>query len=231
MKTEATRPPESPESSHASMGARAEAAGASFPEVLGQHAMGVMPGMGTGTGTGTGAGAGGVIEGGEGGATGEFVALASGVATQAVVASQAFAMRRGGVDRGATWRGSRADPLDPATRQAAQLGPPLLGPEMVGQRVSAEAPAEVRAHASLEEVLPAIVRRIAWSGDGRKGSLRLEFGAGALAGGTLVVHADEGRVRVELHAPSGTDAAVWRDRIAARLEEKRIRVDELVVES
>jgi acetylornithine deacetylase/succinyl-diaminopimelate desuccinylase-like protein len=96
--------------------------------------------------------------------------------------------------------------------------------------VHGDAPVLARAHASLEDVLPAIVRRIAWAGDGRKGSLRLEFGAGALAGGTLVVHADDGRVKVELRAPPGTDAAAWRDRIAARLEEKRIRVDEIVVE-
>jgi hypothetical protein len=88
----------------------------------------------------------------------------------------------------------------------------------------------VRARASLEEVLPAVVRRIAWSGDGRKGSLRLEFGAGALAGGTLVVHADDGRIRVQLSAPPGADASAWKERIVSRLEERKLHVDEVVVE-
>jgi hypothetical protein len=82
----------------------------------------------------------------------------------------------------------------------------------------------------LEEVLPALVRRIAWSGDGRKGMLRLEFGQGALAGGTLLVQADDGRVRVELQAPPGTDTSVWRGRIASRLTTRGVKLDEIIVE-
>jgi hypothetical protein len=84
--------------------------------------------------------------------------------------------------------------------------------------------------ASLEELLPALVRRIAWSGDGRRGTVRLEFGEGALAGGTLFVHAEDGRVRVELQAPPGTDTAVWKRRIASRLTKRGLTLDELVVE-
>jgi hypothetical protein len=140
------------------------------------------------------------------------------------------AKRSSGFDGSAPSRGEREDPLDPATRRVAQLAPPLVtGPDNA-THTPADAPVRTCAEASLEEMLPAIVRRIAWAGDGRKGSLRLEFGAGALAGGTLVVHADDGRVKVELHAPPGTDADAWRERILARLEEKRIGVDEIVVE-
>jgi hypothetical protein len=120
---------------------------------------------------------------------------------------------------------SPGDPLDPAARQSAQLGPPLGASAPRAQ----EAPVEACARVSLEEVLPALVRRIAWSGDGRKGSLRLEFGAGALAGGTLVVHSDEGRVRVELNAPTGADAAAWRERIVSRLEARRLPVEDVDV--
>jgi hypothetical protein len=92
-----------------------------------------------------------------------------------------------------------------------------------------DAPLETSARASLETLLPALVRRIAWSGDGRKGSLRLEFGAGALAGGTLVVHSDDGRVRVELQAPTGADAATWKERIVSRLEARRLHVEDVDV--
>ena len=117
------------------------------------------------------------------------------------------------------------DPLDPLTRQAAQLEPPpgALGLQSTG--VPAIAPSEVSARASLEELLPALVRRIAWSGDGRKGTMRLELGAGPLAGATLVIHSDEGRVRVELNAPAGQDKALWRERISARLDARGIHVD------
>jgi hypothetical protein len=83
------------------------------------------------------------------------------------------------------------------------------------------------AAASLEELLPRLVRRVAWSGDGRRGAVRLELGAGPFEGATLLVQADGGRVEVMLDAglasggPAGADAAAvhaWRDRIAARLE-------------
>jgi hypothetical protein len=81
----------------------------------------------------------------------------------------------------------------------------------------------------METVLPELVRRIAWAGDGRRGSMRLEFGSGALTGGTLVVHAEEGRVRVELDAPPGTDLAAWRARLEERLASRGVVVDELSV--
>jgi hypothetical protein len=93
-----------------------------------------------------------------------------------------------------------------------------------------DAPVQATARASLEEVLPALVRRIAWSGDGKRGTLRLEFGQGALAGGTLLVQAEDGRVRVELQAPPGTDTSAWKGRIASRLANRGVQLDELVVE-
>jgi hypothetical protein len=155
---------------------------------------------------------------------------------EVVLAAQAAGARRGSTDlTGEAKRGLRGDPLDPATRQSAQLAPPfsesggVQAPAALAPPILAP-PMELRARASLEEVLPAVVRRIAWSGDGRKGSLRLEFGAGALAGGTLVVHADDGRIRVELSAPPGADTSAWKERIVSRLQERKLHVDEVVVE-
>jgi hypothetical protein len=225
MKTEATHPAEVAAGATASRSTpetEGERAGPTFPEVLGQRGAAASD-TATATATVT-------VTGPEGESPGGFVALVSGLAAQVVVASQAFSMRRGGLDPSGPPRGRREDPLDPATRQAAQLAPPMPVGHGESAAPRADGAVEARAHASLEEVLPAIVRRIAWSGDGKKGSLRLEFGAGALAGGTLVVHADEGRVRVSLSAPEGADARAWKERIAARLEEKRICVDELVVD-
>jgi hypothetical protein len=82
---------------------------------------------------------------------------------------------------------------------------------------------------SLETILPELVRKVAWSGDGRRGTMRLELGAGSLAGGTLVVHADDGRVRVELDAPSGTDVGAWKARLEERLAQRGVDVDEVDV--
>jgi hypothetical protein len=127
----------------------------------------------------------------------------------------------------------RADPLDPATRHAAQLGPLDLPPPVQNAApaaMHAAPPAtDAPARASLEMLLPDLVRKIAWSGDGRRGSMRLELGAGSLAGGTLVVHADGGRVRVELDAPAGTDVDAWAASLNERLARRGVVVDELVV--
>jgi hypothetical protein len=116
------------------------------------------------------------------------------------------------------------DPLDPLTRQAAQLEPPLPGPAPDDAQA---APQLTAARLSLEDLLPAMVRRVAWSGDAQRGTLRLELGAGALAGGTLLVEVEQGRVRVQLRTPPGADVAGWRRRIARRL---RLELDAVEVE-
>jgi hypothetical protein len=112
-------------------------------------------------------------------------------------------------------------------RQTAHMGPPpgtftsvlpiASAPPAVAVSAGGAPSAEGRALVSLEELLPALVRRIAWSGDARRGSIRLELGAGALSGATLLVHAEGQQVRVALHAPPGTDVEGWRARIAGRL--------------
>jgi hypothetical protein len=114
------------------------------------------------------------------------------------------------------------DPLDPLERRRAfDLGSftpaPPVAPALAPIEVS-RADASHRAAPSLEVLLPALVRKIAWSGDGRRGSVRLELGAGPLAGGVLLVHADGANVSVHLDAPAGADKVEWQARIARALE-------------
>lgn len=125
-------------------------------------------------------------------------------------------------------REHREDPTDPRLRHTAQLGPPpgLAQGEIVSL-ATIPSPAASPARASLEDLLPALVRRVAWSGDGRRGTVRLELGSGALAGAELVVHADEGRVRVQLRAPAGVDLRPLRERIAIRLAARGVALDEV----
>jgi hypothetical protein len=128
-----------------------------------------------------------------------------------------------------------ADEVDAAARQAAHLAPPaaaLEGPiqplaPTLGGALPAAAPGP-SAPTSLEEILPALVRKIAWSGDARRGAVRIELGAGALAGATLLVAADGGRVQVTLTAQDGqadVDLDAWRERIAARLADRGLDAD------
>ena len=125
-------------------------------------------------------------------------------------------------------RRHRDDPADPHLRHAAQLGPPpgLAQGEIVSQ-ATAPAPVGGPARASLEDLLPALVRRVAWSGDGRRGTVRLELGSGVLAGAELVVHAEEGHVRVQLRAPAGVDLGPLRERIAARLAQRGLSLEQV----
>jgi hypothetical protein len=119
-------------------------------------------------------------------------------------------------------------PTDARARPKAPPGPDLLdpvarNPALVPWAVAWPWPSPPPAEAprarvsSMEELLPALVRRIAWAGDRHRGSVRLELGAGAWSGTTLLVHADGGRVRVEVHGAPGA-------RLDA-LEELRRRLD------
>jgi hypothetical protein len=117
--------------------------------------------------------------------------------------------------------------LDPMTRQTAQLAPPTTPSATTGE-VAAGA-VQTNARVSLEDLVPELVKRIAWSGDSRRGTVRMELGSGELAGSTVMVSADNGRVTVQVHTPPGTDADAWRARIANRLEARGLSVDSVEV--
>ena len=121
-----------------------------------------------------------------------------------------------------------ADDLDPVARQAAQLAPPQTTMASPVERETAAA--QTNARVSLEELVPQLVKKIAWSGDAQRGMVRMELGAGDLAGGTLTVSAENGRVSVHVAAPPGTDANEWKSRISSRLEARGIAVDTVHVE-
>ncbi|HYQ03694.1 MAG TPA: hypothetical protein VER96_33705 [Polyangiaceae bacterium] len=79
-------------------------------------------------------------------------------------------------------------------------------------------PAALPLREDLQNLLSGLARRTAWGGDRRKGSARIELSEGALAGATLVVHAEQRSVSVELELPSGVTGQGWQERIAQRLE-------------
>jgi hypothetical protein len=117
--------------------------------------------------------------------------------------------------------------LDPGSRQLAMLAPP---PSVVQAGGTEDAPAATRASTSLEDLLPALVRKVAWAGDGRRGTVRLELGSGGMAGAEVIVESDEGRVRVQLRAPDGVDGDAWRRRVSLRLAARGLHVEDVQVE-
>jgi hypothetical protein len=71
--------------------------------------------------------------------------------------------------------------------------------------------------AALQELWPVLVRRAAWEGGARRACVRLELGAGALSGATVLLTYDDGQVHVSLDHPARTDLDAWRARLGARL--------------
>jgi hypothetical protein len=121
--------------------------------------------------------------------------------------------------------------MDPAARQAAHLAPPgAVSQPLTDPAAPAAEAVATRARTSLEDLLPSLVRKVAWSGDGRRGTVHLELGEGPLAGGKLLIQAEDGRVRVRLSAPDGVAREAWRDRIASRLAARGLDVDEVDVD-
>lgn len=131
--------------------------------------------------------------------------------------------------RGAT-ADDASDVIDPdgAARGAAMLAPPWwLEASGATGAMGASDPASPagRARLSLEELVPALVRKIAWAGDARTGTVQMQLGAGDFAGATVTVHADHGRLRVEVATSAVVDAAALRLRLERRLRAAGLDVE------
>ncbi|HEY5374006.1 MAG TPA: hypothetical protein VIK01_09975 [Polyangiaceae bacterium] len=82
----------------------------------------------------------------------------------------------------------------------------------------------------LQNLLTGLARRVAWGGDRRKGTARIELSEGALAGATLVVHTEQRSVSVEIELPDGSSAGQGLeqrilDRLAGRGFAARVRIE------
>jgi len=108
-------------------------------------------------------------------------------------------------------------PLDPLLCQMAiQFGiNPAVGLSASG---ATEPSAALPLREDLQNLITGLARRVAWGGDRRRGSARIELSVGPLAGSTLTVHAEQRTVTVELElAPGSSLAGDWQQRILERL--------------
>jgi len=83
--------------------------------------------------------------------------------------------------------------------------------------------------ASLDPLVSELLRSIAWGGDRRRGTARIELGSGRYGGTTLKVDVVDDGVRVVLEAPPGVDTEALGARLAERFEARGLRVDSLLV--
>jgi hypothetical protein len=81
----------------------------------------------------------------------------------------------------------------------------------------------------VEALLERLVRRVAVGGTGRRGTARLELGAGGLDGTTVTIHADEnGEVSVEVELAPGARGD-WHEGLKEKLERRGLTVKSVEV--
>lgn len=109
---------------------------------------------------------------------------------------------------------TEADLLDPTTRITAHLAAPIAPSQLASVENVAG-----RARVSLEELVPQVLRRIAWGGDRTKGSVHLELHSGE----KVTVHAEGRRVRLEVEGNADLERRIGSRLRAAGIEVEGVR--------
>jgi hypothetical protein len=84
---------------------------------------------------------------------------------------------------------------------------------------------------ALDTIAAELVRRFSFAGRGGSGTVRLEFGGGALAGGSLVISCEGRTLSVSLDAPGDPEAGALGEKIRQRLLARGLDVAEFAVNS
>jgi hypothetical protein len=112
------------------------------------------------------------------------------------------------------------DPLDPMTRVlAVPAGGPPVAPVCHPATPPMSAPDEV--------LLDRVVKRLSWGGSGKRGTARIELGAGSLAGATLLLQAEGRELTLEVEGASPEAVRDFAARLGERLDAKGIVLAEV----
>ncbi len=123
--------------------------------------------------------------------------------------------------------GSVEDPTERAERPAWEH---LAGLEaQTALRQTSEGGALTQRGVASSAHLAELIQSIAWGGDRRRGTARIELGAGRLAGTALVVAVDDAGLRLQVEAPSGVDSEALVERIRERLAARGQSLDEVSI--
>jgi hypothetical protein len=120
------------------------------------------------------------------------------------------------------------DPLTAGLSQSASVGQLALS-TLSALTPPQSAPPPAAGPVPFAELWTRLVRRVAWGGDGRRATARIEIGEGEWAGAAIVVHALEREIAIEIDLPAGARLEAWRERIASRLRERGLELSELTV--
>lgn len=111
-----------------------------------------------------------------------------------------------------------ADPVDPLARALAL--PAMRTPEPP-PATSAPAAARLPDEVALER----LVKRFAWGGNGKRGTARIELGAGPLSGATLLLSGEGRELRLEIEGADEGAARAFVRRLEERLSAKGLTLE------
>lgn len=121
--------------------------------------------------------------------------------------------------------------IEPGALAPAQPLDPMLAALAAPMSRVAEAPVPVPVPGANplpdDLALERIVKRLSWGGNGKRGSARIELGAGSLAGATLLVHAEGREVTIEVEGADPSAVEALARRISHRLDQKGLSLREV----
>lgn len=80
----------------------------------------------------------------------------------------------------------------------------------------------------VDQLVDRLLRRIALGGSRHRGTAFLEIGAGGLQGATVAIHAEGGRLSIEVDAPDNESSRRWRSALEERLRERGLEAEILL---
>jgi hypothetical protein len=135
--------------------------------------------------------------------------------------------------------------VEPAATAAPEPEPssqPEVGPEwqagavdplalfgVTGAGLSEAVAPPPRSPATIDPLVSELLRSIAWGGDRRRGTARIELGSGRYGGTALKVEVVGERLQIDLDAPPGVDASELGARLSERFAARGLLVDSLIV--
>ncbi|MCU0656156.1 MAG: hypothetical protein MUF64_13160 [Polyangiaceae bacterium] len=80
----------------------------------------------------------------------------------------------------------------------------------------------------VDQLVDRLLRRLALGGSRHRGTALLEVGAGSLQGATIVIHAEDARLRIEIETPDTEAARRWQQGVQAKLRERGFEAEILL---
>lgn len=111
------------------------------------------------------------------------------------------------------------DPLEPLERTLWPLRPPVAPPP------PASPPPPAAALPPVDQLVDRLLRRLALGGSRHRGTAFLEIGAGELQGASVTIHAEGGRLCIDVEAPEGEASRRWRSQLQERLRARGLEAE------